>query len=165
MFKIDLNTVKKNVELVSEFRTENGFKKVGKSIPQQFCALLDSNPELIGVELDEKLIQSFIMVLNFSNYFSNEVPAEIVESLDFAGLQKYIEDNRPNLKPTNDNMSIKDRLKAWSDRAKPYFKSHIVGTSDKNSLNVDERFKYKTVYNENAGLVTFKLKNEPKTKK
>lgn len=144
MFKINLESAKKNVTKSKSFNEENGFKNVQKSIPQQFCTILDSNKELLTEEgIDADIIRTFIQVLNFNNYFSNSVPADIIESLDLAKLLDWVEENRPTLKPTNNNMSVKERLKAWSDRPDKYLKSHIVGTTDTGSLNVSDKFSYK----------------------
>ncbi len=159
MFKINLESVKENVSKQESFNQENGFKNVQKSIPQQFCSMLESNSDLLNVGINEGVIRTFIQVLNFNNYFSNSIPSEIVETLDLGALLEWVEENRTTLKTTNDNMSIKERLKAWSDRPDKYLKSHIVGTTDKGSLNCSDKFRYKASLDN--GLVTFSLKIEP----
>lgn len=169
-FKIDFNAIsEKNVQVTEQFIQEHGLTTESKSIPQLFCNMLDSCSEMVNVPLSAKFVRSLIRIFNFENYFKGvKVPDEVYETMNFELLDKFIDENWASLEPDVKQgvlVTKKARRKQWFDRARPYLNSHIIGTSDKNSLNQDKRFKYQAKFDEGSDTVTFSLKNEPKTNK
>lgn len=165
-FKIDLNKQKKSVEKAKEFRAELGMNnKGGNNIIDTFCkAIIDS--ELVETDLTVDMVTDWLTFFNFSNYFSNEIPVEIYQELDYDMLLPWVEKMKKNgkLVAKNGNLAVNERFVTWQKRREAYFKSHVIGKSDDASLNSDKAIRekrYKLIidkYDEANDIVSFKLR-------
>lgn len=160
-FQVNLETVKESNEKAKEFRSELGLNNQGNNLLDTLCKVI-TDAELVNVDLTETTVKNWLTFLNFSNYFSNEIPDEIYSTLDYGKFLPWVEKMKKDgkLESKNKNLAVNERFATWQKRRTPYFKSHVIGTSDKASLShadaiASKRYAYKVDYNKKTSTIKF----------